>query len=189
MAYKTELQSNNTDLQTILDTINALPKGVQLPTLSNPATSEIIPNGYEAVDGEGKLIAGTGVGLGDATVADVLTGKTFTSVNGLKLTGTLVQKDFVTGTVKRSSTSTLTIPNLSNYKNCIAWAEHGSTDNIAFYPIFITKTNDGSVMARIPNMSGSSILLTANLPTVATNKLTLSSKYTFYNTYNYILWN
>ena len=59
MSQKTELQSNNTDLQTILGKVNALPSGAA---------------------------------LGDATAADVASGKTFSSASGIKVAGTAVEK-------------------------------------------------------------------------------------------------
>lgn len=90
--YKSALQDNNVDLQGILDVVNALPEGTQLPELTNPATADIIPSGYQAIDRDGNLIEGTGTGLGDATAADVASGKTFTSAAGLKVVGTLVEK-------------------------------------------------------------------------------------------------
>lgn len=61
--------------------------GNDLPVLSNAATADIIPAGFEAIDGLGALIVGTGEGLGDASPADVISGKTFTSVEGLQMVG------------------------------------------------------------------------------------------------------
>lgn len=63
MSYNQEIQSNNTDLQSILDTINALPEEKTLtdllPTLSNPATAEDVAEGKQFVDGTGAVISGT----------------------------------------------------------------------------------------------------------------------------------
>ena len=56
MSQKTELQSNNADLQTILSKVNGLPSGSA---------------------------------LGDATAADVVQGKTFSSASGINVVGTL----------------------------------------------------------------------------------------------------
>lgn len=56
MSYKYDLQSNNTDLQQILDKVSTLPT---LPTISNPASADNIEAGYEAVDGNGNKITGT----------------------------------------------------------------------------------------------------------------------------------
>lgn len=63
---------------------------VSLPTLSNPATADIIPSGYETIDGDGNVITGTGSNLGDATAQDVINGKIFTSSNGLRIVGNMV---------------------------------------------------------------------------------------------------
>lgn len=74
MSYKQEFQSNNTDLQTILSKVNALPSGSA---------------------------------LGDATAADVVSGKTFSSASGIKVAGTLVPMEILTGTLKGSGSITL----------------------------------------------------------------------------------
>lgn len=58
MSYKTELQGNNTDLQTVLSKVNALPDRLVLPTLKNPAGAENIESGFQAVDGLGNLLTG-----------------------------------------------------------------------------------------------------------------------------------
>lgn len=55
------IENNTTKLQSLLEQANALPDagGVELPELSNPAsTSEIFKN-KEAIDGDGNKIAGT----------------------------------------------------------------------------------------------------------------------------------
>ena len=61
MSYKTELQSNNVDLQGILDKVNALPEmeeAPELPTLSNPAMAAQILSGYEVLDQHGIKLTG-----------------------------------------------------------------------------------------------------------------------------------
>ena len=83
-----------------------------LPVLSNPATADIIPAGYESIDGLGNLMEGTGAGLGDAIASDVLSGKTFTSANGVNVVGTGKKGVMGTITVGTSATATLTIPEL-----------------------------------------------------------------------------
>lgn len=60
MSIKTELQSNNTDLQNLIDQANALPDpGVQLPELSNEGTASDLRTGKELIDSEGNVVTGT----------------------------------------------------------------------------------------------------------------------------------
>lgn len=61
MSYNKTLQSNNTDLQVILDTINALPEAGsgELPVLTNPANASELLEGKELIDGKGKIVAGS----------------------------------------------------------------------------------------------------------------------------------
>lgn len=82
MSYKTEFQANNIDLQSILDSVNALPEEKTLtdllPTLSNPATSADVANGKEFIDSTGAVVSGT---LATMTLPDDVT-ETYT--NGTK---------------------------------------------------------------------------------------------------------
>lgn len=59
--YNTTLQTNNTSLSSILNTINALPDagGAELPELTNPAAASEIGLNKEAIDAEGNKITGT----------------------------------------------------------------------------------------------------------------------------------
>lgn len=60
MSYKTELQSNNIDLQNILDAVNELPEaGTDLPGLTNPGTAADLLAGKETIDGDGNKLTGT----------------------------------------------------------------------------------------------------------------------------------
>lgn len=62
MSYNTELQSNNADLQEILDAVNALPEaggGVELPELTNPGTAEDLEADKQLIDAEGNIVTGT----------------------------------------------------------------------------------------------------------------------------------
>lgn len=61
MSYNKTLQSNNTNLQTILATINTLPEagGVELPTLTNPGTAEDLLLGKEFINSEGNIVTGS----------------------------------------------------------------------------------------------------------------------------------
>ena len=59
--YNQNLQSNNVDLQSILNTINNLPEagGVELPTLSNEGTSSELFFGKQLIDGDGNVVTGS----------------------------------------------------------------------------------------------------------------------------------
>lgn len=60
--YNLNLQSNNTDLQSILDTINALPdanESVELPELTNPGVAADLLISKELIDGDGNIVTGT----------------------------------------------------------------------------------------------------------------------------------
>lgn len=63
MSYNSELQSNNSDLQTILNIVNTLPDangsgGVELPELENPATAADMVLGKSLYDSDGNLVTG-----------------------------------------------------------------------------------------------------------------------------------
>ena len=72
--------------------------GTSLPELSNPATALNLAAGKQAIDSNGEIITGTAevcdmlANLGTATAADVTSGKTFTSVSGVNVVGTLSVK-------------------------------------------------------------------------------------------------
>ena len=60
MSYNTELQSNNADLQEILDAVNALPDaGAELPELTNPGTAGDLVYGKEMIDANGNVVTGS----------------------------------------------------------------------------------------------------------------------------------
>ena len=58
--YNSTLQSNNTDLQAILNTINELPEvgGAILPTLTNEGNSSDLVAGKQLIDGNGNIVTG-----------------------------------------------------------------------------------------------------------------------------------
>lgn len=60
MSYKSELQSNNIDLQAILDTVNNLPEagGIDLPELTNEGTAINLLKDKQLIDSNGNVITG-----------------------------------------------------------------------------------------------------------------------------------
>jgi hypothetical protein len=84
MSYKTDLQSNNIDLQAILNTINELPdasNGSSLPTLSNPATETETFEGYEFIDATGTKKTGTFTVETEATELESILDELLTAVD------------------------------------------------------------------------------------------------------------
>jgi hypothetical protein len=60
--YNSTLQSNNTDLQAILNTINELPNaggGTTLPTLTNEGSASDLLSGKQLIDSDGEVVTGT----------------------------------------------------------------------------------------------------------------------------------
>lgn len=61
------LTQNTTDLQAILDAVNALPEDVELPTLTNEGSASDLLSGKQLIDGEGNVVTGTIITKGAAT--------------------------------------------------------------------------------------------------------------------------
>ena len=60
--YNSTLQTNNADLQSILNTINTLPEfseGVELPELANEGTAANLLLNKQLIDSEGNIVTGT----------------------------------------------------------------------------------------------------------------------------------
>lgn len=60
--YNTQLQSNNTDLQAILNSINELPEatgGIELPELTNEGTAIDLLSGKQLINSNGSVVTGT----------------------------------------------------------------------------------------------------------------------------------
>ena len=79
--------------------------------------------------------------LGDATAAQVLSGKTFTSSNGLKLTGTMnagvtVQKK--SGTFRTNSSGEATVD--CGFKPDLLFLNNGGTDTFSGYKYYMSAT-------------------------------------------------
>ena len=53
------IQTNSEGLQRILQAVNDLPKGTQLPALSNPGTAADLASGKQLIDQNGNVITGT----------------------------------------------------------------------------------------------------------------------------------
>lgn len=73
--YNSILQSNNTDLQAILNTINELPEagGVDLPLITNEGSPDDLVSGKELIDSNGNIVTGTNPYEKAATDAEVNT--------------------------------------------------------------------------------------------------------------------
>ena len=195
-SYKTEFANNNVDLQSILDTVNSLPEkenidneistqddliaqiysaldgktaGVQLPTLTNPASASDIDSGKQAIDGSGNVINGTSTKIdtsgATATAADIVSGKT-AWVNGSQITGTKVDsvagKSLIATILWNNSSGTTINPtsyqltNLNGYWNvatsgysgCFAISRDGAvcgyfSNNGALYATAASRTTVG----------------------------------------------
>jgi hypothetical protein len=87
--YNTQLQSNNTDLQAILNTINELPEagGVELPILTNEGSVSDLLSGKELIDGDGNKITGTFTIDSELSTQDSLISQIQTAVNNLPEAG------------------------------------------------------------------------------------------------------
>lgn len=91
--YNTTLQSNNTDLQAILNTINELPEasgGVELPELMNEGLASDLLSGKELIDDEGNVITGSMPNNGAITsTMDGINTKSITVPSGYTSGGTV----------------------------------------------------------------------------------------------------
>jgi hypothetical protein len=68
--YNSHLQSNNIDLQAILNTIDELPEvsnGVELPELSNEGTASDLLSGKQLISSEGEVVTGNMANNGAVT--------------------------------------------------------------------------------------------------------------------------
>lgn len=69
--YNTQLQTHNSDLQMVLQTLQTKASGIKLPDLTNPATESEVIVGYEVINEQGVKITGTNPYEKDATDSTV----------------------------------------------------------------------------------------------------------------------
>lgn len=128
--YNSTLQSNSTDLQAILDTINALPEagsgGVDLPELTNPASDTDILSGKEAIDGEGNIITGT---IATKTSSNLTAnGATVTVPAGYY--ASQATKSVASGSAKTPATTITKTPTISVNSSGLITASVSGTQNV-----------------------------------------------------------
>lgn len=126
--YNSELQSNNTDLQAILNTINELPEagGVELPELSNPGTAADLLSGKELIDGEGNIITGT---IASKTSINLIaSGATVTVPAGYY--ASQVSKSVATGSAKTPATTMTKNPSISVNSSGLITASVSGTQSV-----------------------------------------------------------
>lgn len=87
--YNSTLQSNNTDLQEILSTINNLPTtgGATLPTLTNEGDASDLLSGKQLIDGDGEVVTGTFTIDSELSTQDSLIAQIQSAVNSLPEAG------------------------------------------------------------------------------------------------------
>lgn len=82
-SYNSNLQTNNTNLQSILDTINALPEaGTDLPELTNPANASEVFLGKEVINQDGNTVTGTFTIDNEVNTQEDLLAELQTALNG-----------------------------------------------------------------------------------------------------------
>lgn len=100
--YNLQLQSNNTDLQAILNTINELPEaGIELPTLTNKGSASDLLSGKQLIDQGGNVITGTFSIDSELTTQDTLIAELQSVLDG-KAGGSESSFETVIGTVGAS---------------------------------------------------------------------------------------
>lgn len=104
MSYNSELQSNNTDLQSILETINNLPAaggGVAFPTLTNEGSAADLLSDKQLIDQEGNIVTGT------------IATKTSSNITASGATVTIPAGYYASQTTKSVTTATQATPSIS----------------------------------------------------------------------------
>ena len=103
--YNTQLQSNNTDLQAILNTINKLPEaGTDLPQLTNEGFAEDLLLNKQLIDGDGNLVTGTFTIDNELNTQDSLITQIMSAVDELpEASESVLQEKTVTPTTSTQS--------------------------------------------------------------------------------------
>lgn len=125
--YNTQLQSNNTYLQELLQVLlnKAANNGVQLPELSNPANASELLNGKELINGEGNVITGSMANNGTITatmdgidVKSISIPEGYTSGGTIILDGTIDEEvDEQTGLIAQIKTVANSLPEAGSSEN------------------------------------------------------------------------
>lgn len=152
MSYNTDLQSNNIDLQSILDTINALPEagsggGIELPTLSSPAEASEVFLGKQTINQSGEVQTGTFTIESELTEQDNLIAQLQSVVDGLPEAPNLQAKT-VTPT-----TSSQTVTADSDYNGLSQVTVNAMPTATQATPT-ITVNNDGLIIASTVQAAG-----------------------------------
>lgn len=88
--YNTQLQTHNSDLQTVLQTLQTKASGVKLPNLTDPANASELLSGKELIDQEGKILTGSMPNNGSiALTMDGIDTKTISIPEGYTSGGTI----------------------------------------------------------------------------------------------------
>lgn len=174
MNYREIFESNNVDLQTILDKVNELPEateGVELPTLTNEGTAADLLSGKQLIDGDGNIVTGT---IQTQTVSDLsASGSTVTVPAGYYAT----QATKSVATATRANTTISVTADDTNDKLTITASNNQSTGYVTGANKTATTTisltaNGSSVTASDGNSSISKSVSTA---TQATPSITVDS--------------
>ena len=123
--YITQLQTHNSDLQTVLQTLQTKASGVKLPDLTNPATASELLSGKELIDQEGKILTGSMPNNGSiALTMDGIDTKTVSIPGGYTSGGTVSLDNTIDEEVGEQSDLIAQIKNAANNL-----PEAGSGDN------------------------------------------------------------
>ena len=113
--YNTQLQTHNSDLQTVLQTLQTKASGTKLPDLTNPATASELLSGKELIDQEGKVLTGSMPNNGSiALTMDGIDTKTVSIPGGYTSGGTVSLDNTIDDEVNEQSDLITQIKNAAN---------------------------------------------------------------------------